>query len=130
MLNNIKFSVETELTEKGLKVKYATFSVPEIQRRRGGELKKHIGNVITSLNIEELLKSPIIAEYKRLQREAGIQEPIAPAEYLLRLIKKSEMLPNINRVVDCYNIASAETLLSMGAHDLAKINGNIQIYKK
>jgi len=50
---------------------------------------------------------------------------VAPAEYLLKLIKKSGMLPNINRVVDCYNIASAETLLSMGVHDLANIKGNI-----
>ncbi|MFA6918060.1 MAG: phenylalanine--tRNA ligase beta subunit-related protein [Candidatus Gracilibacteria bacterium] len=125
--NDIKFSVEPALADKGLKIKFATFSVPNIPRRRGSGLDQHIKEVLTSLNIDELLQSPIIAEYKRLQKEAGIQEPVAPAEHLLKLIKKSGMLPNINRVVDCYNIASAETLLSMGAHNLANIKGDIQL---
>lgn len=125
--NTIQFSIEPALVAKGLKVQVATFSVSEIPRRRGRGLDRHISTIIESLNIDEELQSPIIAEYKRLQKEAGIQEPVAPAEYLLKLIKKSGMLPNINRVVDCYNIASAETLLSMGAHDLSKIKGNLQI---
>ncbi len=125
--SDIKFSIEPALVAKGLKIRVATFSVPEIPRRRGSGLKKHIDDILTSLNIDNLLQSPIIAEYKRLQKEAGIEQPVAPAEYLLKLIKKSGMLPNINRVVDCYNIASAETLLSMGAHDLAKIKGDIQL---
>ena len=125
--NDIKFSVEPALAAKGLKIKFATFSVPDVPRRQGSGLKNHIADVLASLNIDELLQSPIIAEYKRLQKEAGIQEPVAPAEHLLKLIKKSGMLPNINRVVDCYNIASAETLLSMGAHNLANIKGDVQL---
>lgn len=125
--SNIKFSVEPALAAKGLKIRFATFSITEIPRRRGSGLEKHIANTLASLNIDDLLQSPIIAEYKKLQKEAGIQEPAAPAEYLLKLVKKSGMLPNINRVVDCYNIASAETLLSMGAHDLANIKGNVQL---
>ena len=125
--SDIKFSVEPSLSAKGLKIKFATFSVPDVPRRQGSGLKNHITAVLASLNIDELLQSPHIAEYKRLQKEAGIQEPVAPAEHLLKLIKKSGMLPNINRVVDCYNIASAETLLSMGAHNLANIKGDIQL---
>jgi len=125
--SDIKFSVEPALADKGLKIKFATFSVPDVPRRQGSGLKNHIADVLASLNIDELLQSPIIAEYKRLQKEAGIQEPVAPAEHLLKLIKKSGMLPNINRVVDCYNIASAETLLSMGAHNLANIKGDVQL---
>ena len=119
--SDIKFSVEPALADKGLKIKFATFSVPDVPRRQGSGLKNHIADVLASLDIDKLLQSPIIAEYKRLQKEAGIQEPVAPAEHLLKLIKKSGMLPNINRVVDCYNIASAETLLSMGAHNLARL---------
>jgi DNA/RNA-binding domain of Phe-tRNA-synthetase-like protein len=128
MLNSdIKFSVEPALAEKGLKIRFATFSVPDIPRRRGSGLDQHIREVLALLDIDKLLQSPIIAEYKRLQKEAGIQEPVAPAEHLLRLTKKSGLLPNINRVVDSYNIASAETLLSMGAHDLAHIKGDVQL---
>lgn len=125
--SDIKFSVAPDLAAKGLKVRVATFSVQEISKRRGSGLEKHIEKVLASLNVDKLLKSPILEEYKRLQHEAGIQESLAPAEHLLQLIKSSGKLPNINKVVDCYNIASAETLLSMGAHDLAKIQGNIQL---
>ena len=126
-LQEIKFLVEPTLADKGLKIKFATFSVPDIPRRRNSELKKHIAGILESLDINELLQSPIIQEYKRLQEKAGIQKPAAPAEYLLKLVKKSGMLPNINRVVDCYNITSAETLLSMGAHDLASIKGDLRL---
>jgi len=126
-MQKINFSVEPTLSAKGLKIKYAIFHVSEVPRRRGSALKKHIDDVIEKLKIEELLHFPIIQEYKKLQKEAGIEKPIAPAEYLLRLVKKSGMLLNINRVVDCYNIASAETLLSMGAHDLANIKGDLQL---
>ncbi len=126
-LQKIKFLVKPTLADKGLKIKFAIFSVSDIPRRRGSGLDKHIKDIISSLNIDGLLQSSIITEYKRLQEEAGIQEPVAPAEYLLKLIKKSRMLPNINRVVDCYNIVSAETLLSMGAHDLANIKGDLRL---
>lgn len=125
--NEINFSVAPDLAEKGLKVKAAIFSVPSISRRRGSSLDNHIKEIIHSLDIENLMRSPILEAYRKLQREAGITEPIAPAEHLLNLIQKSGALPTINQVVDCYNIASAETLLSMGAHDLAKITGNIEL---
>ncbi|MBI5414794.1 hypothetical protein HZA38_04760 [Candidatus Peregrinibacteria bacterium] len=124
---DIKFSIEPALIAKGLKISAATFSVPENPRHRGSGLEEHIQRVIESLNIRELLKSPILEAYRELQREAGVKRPVAPAEYLLGLIQKSRKLPNINRVVDGYNIVSAATLLSMGAHDLEKISGNVQL---
>jgi methionyl-tRNA synthetase len=130
MLNDkiIHFSVAPDLSAKGIKVKVAHFFVQGgIPRKRGSALEKHINEIRSRINIEDLLRSPILEEYRRLQKEAGIQEPIAPAEYLLKLIQSSGRLPNINKVVDCYNLASAETLLSMGAHDTAKIKGNVQL---
>lgn len=51
---------------------------------------------------------------------------MTPSENLLKLVERSKILPNINKVVDCYNVVSLETLLSIGAHDLARIKGNIE----
>ena len=85
---NIKFTVEPTLSDKGLKIKFATFTVPDIPRRRGSALKNHINDILTLLNIDELLQSPIITEYKKLQKEAGIQEPTAPVEYVLNGLQK------------------------------------------
>src|SRR3989338_11525386 len=55
-----------------------------------------------------------------------MKDSLSPAEHLLKLIQKSGMIPNINKVVDCYNIVSAETLLAIGAHDVAHIHGNLR----
>jgi methionyl-tRNA synthetase len=123
----IKITVAPELAAKGIKVKAAAFSVKDIPRKQGGALEKHIKQIIASLPFEEMLKSPLLEQYRRLQREAGIAEPAAPAESLLKLIQRSGRLPNINRVVDCYNLASAQTLMSMGAHDISKIKGDIRL---
>ena len=124
-INDIKFSVEPKLAENGIKVRVAAFSVLEVTKRRSKEFQKMIDSVIEKLNIAEMLKSPIFEEYKKFYEVTGT-EGLPPAEHLLKLIEKSGMLPNINKVVDCYNIVSAETMLSIGAHDLAHINGNIQ----
>jgi DNA/RNA-binding domain of Phe-tRNA-synthetase-like protein len=41
-------------------------------------------------------------------------------------VQANRRLPNINTVVDSYNVVSAETFLSIGAHDLDKISGNVR----
>lgn len=122
----IGFSVDPDLASKGVKVAVASFSVPEVTKRRGSEFKGHIKEVIDGLDIEKLLESPILKAYKKFHEEAGMKDAMTPAEYLLKLIQKSGMLPNINKVVDCYNIVSAETLLPIGAHDLAHIKGDLR----
>lgn len=121
----LHFSVDPVLAAQGIKVKMATFSVPEVTKKRSGPFKQHIENVLSRLNIDELLASPILTAYKKFHQKVGLQGVMPPAEHLLKLIQKSGMLPNINKVVDCYNIVSAETLLAIGAHDLAHIKGNI-----
>lgn len=123
---NVQFSVAPELSSQGIKVAMAVFSVSAVTRRQSSPLKQHIKNVISQLNIEELLHSPILEAYKKFHQKAGLHDVRSPAEHLLKLIQKSGMIPNINKVVDCYNIVSAETLLAIGAHDLAYIRGNIR----
>jgi DNA/RNA-binding domain of Phe-tRNA-synthetase-like protein len=66
----------------------------------------------------------ILKGYKELYGKIGIKAT-PPAEQLIALIKKNGRLPNINTVVDCYNLVSAETFLSIGAHDTAHIRGDI-----
>ncbi|MBU1019272.1 MAG: phenylalanine--tRNA ligase beta subunit-related protein [Patescibacteria group bacterium] len=117
--------MDPKLASEGIKVKIASFSVPEVTKRRGSEFQKHINEIINGFDFDELLNSPILTAYKKFHQEAGLPDAMTPAEYLLKLIQKSGMLPNINKVVDCYNIVSAETLLSIGAHDLAHIKGDL-----
>ncbi|MDD2516473.1 MAG: phenylalanine--tRNA ligase beta subunit-related protein [Candidatus Gracilibacteria bacterium] len=122
---NLSFYVDPVLTNQGIKIKMARFFVPEISKRRGSELEKDIENAVKTLDILTMLQSPILREYKKFYKEFD-ESLISPAEHLLLIIQKSGNIPNINKVVDCYNIVSVETLLSIGAHDLKYINGNLK----
>ena len=54
------------------------------------------------------------------------QDPPSPVN-LLTTILTTEGLPNINLIVDIYNVISAKTKLSIGAHDMRKINGTVAL---
>lgn len=129
MKSSLKFSVDPDLAAQGIIARAAVCRVLGNPRRRGSGLEHAMKEVCALLlsKIDGLLASPVLAEYRRLQQAAGIEQPEAPAERLLKLLQKSGRLPNINRAVDSYNMESARTLLSMGAHDMAKITGDVRL---
>jgi DNA/RNA-binding domain of Phe-tRNA-synthetase-like protein len=64
---------------------------------------------------------PVIREYHRVHKEFGeLSEAPAP-EKLLTYVRRNRDFTASGAVVDCYNIVSARTLLSIGAHDLEQI---------
>ena len=65
---------------------------------------------------------PAISEYHRIHNLVGApDEPPAP-EKLVMYVRRNRDFTASGAVVDCYNIVSARTLLSLGAHDLDKIS--------
>jgi DNA/RNA-binding domain of Phe-tRNA-synthetase-like protein len=65
---------------------------------------------------------PAIQEYERVHRLFGVAgEPAAP-EKILRYVRRHQDFMVAGAVVDSYNIVSAKTMLSIGAHDLSKLN--------
>jgi DNA/RNA-binding domain of Phe-tRNA-synthetase-like protein len=74
-----------------------------------------------------LSSHPVLAEYERVHRLFGVEnEPAAP-EKLLRTLRRHEDLGAAGAVVDCYNLVSARTLVSIGAHDLARFETPITL---
>jgi DNA/RNA-binding domain of Phe-tRNA-synthetase-like protein len=64
---------------------------------------------------------PAIEEYHRVHQQIGVTgEPPSP-EKLVLYIRRHRDLNALTAVVDCYNLVSARTLLSLGAHDLDKL---------
>lgn len=51
----------------------------------------------------------------------------AASEILLEYLLKNGRLPQINPLVDIYNLISVETRLALGAHDVHKITGNVHL---
>ncbi|MCL6559549.1 MAG: hypothetical protein K6U74_12275 [Firmicutes bacterium] len=46
---------------------------------------------------------------------------------MIKFFLKKKDIPSINPLVDVYNCVSMETRLSIGAHDLGKLNGNVTL---
>jgi DNA/RNA-binding domain of Phe-tRNA-synthetase-like protein len=84
------------------------------RRKVGRELAEHWKN-------RSLSSHPVFHEYERVHQLFGVAgEPAAP-EKLLRYVRRHQDLTAAGAAVDCYNLVSAKTLLSIGAHDLARL---------
>ncbi len=94
---------------------------------KSNPLEKRKKEVVEKVQGADIATDPILQAYHELYQVAEVEGEgfVPPAEHLLGLIKRNGRLPNINTVVDSYNLVSAETSLSIGAHDLAHLKGNV-----
>ena len=120
----IQLHVDPKLDAMGMRVCIAQVNGVEVKRKHEG-LEKLKKQTVAKLeeNAEEQKKTleKFKAFYKKIETD-----PMQPAEHLHSLIQEKK-LPQINTVVDSYNIVSAKTMLAMGAHDLNKIQGDIHL---
>lgn len=120
----INISVASELEKLGIKAVAAVFENSRISNRSAALEEKKKG-VIKKIKGVDLADNPILSAYRELYQLCRVEGFVPPAEYLIQLIKHTGRLPNINTVVDSYNLVSVETLLSIGAHDIDKIKGSL-----
>jgi len=85
--------------------------------------------ILAGLGPDSLSSDPILRGYRDLHTRFGFSNRtfLASSEGLLGYALKQRRLPQINLVVDIYNLVSLETRLSLGAHDLDKLNGNVTL---
>ncbi|HEX2912924.1 MAG TPA: phenylalanine--tRNA ligase beta subunit-related protein [Chloroflexia bacterium] len=86
------------------------------------KLKKEAVQQLQRINLEE---DPVLKAYRDLHEKCGLNGVMPPSQHLLSLVQRNGRLPNINTVVDCYNLISAVTRLSIGAHDTAHLRGDL-----
>jgi DNA/RNA-binding domain of Phe-tRNA-synthetase-like protein len=72
---------------------------------------------------------PTLAGFRALHDRIGRSNRRFPAsaEALVGLFQRKGLVPEINPLVDLYNGVSLETRLSLGAHDLATVEGDITL---
>ncbi len=72
---------------------------------------------------------PTLAGFRALHERIGRSNRRFPAsaEALVGLFQRKGLVPSINPLVDLYNGVSLETRLSLGAHDLSTIEGDITL---
>ena len=91
-----------------------------------GWIKKHEELVKKKYSEKNWRKDPIFSGYVRLHDKYSQRQGLkSTSEKLIELILKRESVPNINTLVDIYNVVSAYTGISIGAHDLNEITGDV-----
>jgi DNA/RNA-binding domain of Phe-tRNA-synthetase-like protein len=116
--------VSPEVKESGIKACMALVKGAAVSNK-SNPLEKRKKEVIERLQSKDIGADSILSGYREFYEKAGLEGFVPPAQHLLALIQKNGRLPNINTVVDCYNLVSAQTSLSIGAHDTAFIKGNV-----
>lgn len=65
---------------------------------------------------------PAIREYHRVHEAFGVSGELPAPEKLILYVRRNRDFTAVGAVVDCYNIVSARTLISIGAHDLDRLD--------
>lgn len=83
--------------------------------------------ILSNVARETISKHPYLLGYRELHTRIGKSNKkfIASSESLLRYLLKKGSLPSINAFVDLYNAVSVKYMLSMGGHDMDKIEGGV-----
>ena len=93
-------------------------------------LKAHtLAQVTKDLSSEVIQTHPVLLGFRALHDAIGRsnRKNVASPESLLKLVLQTGGLPQVNLLVDIYNLVSVKTCLSLGAHDLAAIRGNVHL---
>lgn len=79
--------------------------------------------------LEEIIKLPKINDWREAYRIFGMPpSSFRPSvESLLRRILQNKQLPNINNIVNIYNLISIKYLLPIGGPDLSQVAGDIKL---
>ncbi len=91
--------------------------------------QNEVSKVHAELTAESIDSNPILVGFREIKTSIGRSPKrfVAASENLLALLLKNGTLPRINLIVDIYNLVSIQTALAIGAHDLAKVSGDIRL---
>ena len=120
----MKLIVTPEVAALGICVAMARFRGAKVSNRSNPleKLKKEALDTICAI---DLAAHPVLAAYRELHGRVGAEGVVPPAQHLISLAKANGRLPNLNTVVDSYNLVSAQTGFSIGAHDCAYLVGDV-----
>ena len=130
--DQFQFTISTDV--RALGVKAVCFVMEQVHNQKTHpefeQLKAHtLKHIVGDLSSEGIANDPTLLGFRQLRDAIGRsnRKNVASLESLLKLAFKTGSLPRVNLLVDIYNLVSIKTRLSLGAHDLAAINGNVQL---
>ncbi len=117
----IKVGVEKGCQDLGIKARAALLYGLKVKKKKGS-LEKLKKEQLKGMRINQKRIGDYLGIYKKL----GLKGTGHPIPKMYKIIKNTGKLPTINTVVDSYNLVAVRESLSVGAHDLDRIEGNIR----
>jgi len=129
-----KLVISSEVSELGIVATHLV--VDELSNRDSDpdfdRMRKEVFEALAAKYTRGFLKrDEVLAGYRVVRRGLGGDALNFPCstEWLVRQIRRSGELPSINLAVDVYNLVAAETRLTLGAHDLDRVEGIISLVR-
>jgi len=128
----MKFKICKDVSALGVNV--AFLLIYNIGHTRDDELllnniNRSYSDFIDNYSYEDLEIDSNIIGYRKLHESIGVTDKslIASPESLLKLLLKYHSLKPINYIVDTYNYIAIKNRISIGAHDIDRISGNVRL---
>ena len=128
----MKFIVDDKVKDLGIKILALKIEgidnvVPSLDFFKWRE--KKIKELISKYKDFNAKEDKIIEGFYDIHSKVGVprRKNLPASENLIKHLVKKEELVSINKAVDIYNIASIESKLCLGAHDIDKVTGNVHL---
>lgn len=129
---DLNFNISNEVLNLGLRGAY--FTIGNIVNKESdtdfeGYKEEVLRKIKEEITQERISNDPILLGFKRLHErvERTGKNNIASPENLLNMFMQHGRIPQINLLVDIYNLISLETKLAIGAHDISNIVGKVNL---
>lgn len=128
----MNFKICEDVSSLGVKVAFLT--IYNLDNNHNDDLlKSKIENFyaqfLQNYSLEILEDDAHIIGYRKLHEKIGVTDKslVASPESLIKLLFKYETLRPINFLVDTYNYIAIKNRVSIGAHDINHIDGNVRL---
>ena len=131
-MKNFQFKIQQEVLDLGVKIKGVRIhgiNNTVYFSSLNDYIDVHVKHLLENNTLDTLKENRIIQGFYDLHKEVGIpkRKNLPASENLLKNLLKKQGFHKINPLVDIYNLISMDTKLALGAHDLAKTEGNISL---
>jgi len=130
--DKLSFQLDPQVADLGVQVE--TFVMTGVSNRKDDprftEYRNEcISKLLGTLTKESIRESSILAGFRQVHTSIGVsnKKNVAAPEALLGILLQLGRLPQTNLLVDIYNLVSVQSQLSLGAHDIEKVAGNISL---
>lgn len=128
----MEFIVDDKVKELGVKIlgfKIEGIDNISITEEFENWRERKIKELIEKYKDYDIKSDNVIEGFYELHQAVGVprRKNLPASENLIKLLTKREELVHINKAVDIYNIISIDSKLCLGAHDIDKVSGNVNL---